>query len=139
MYVYRLCMLFPEMSCIYIQWKDFLKTLEIFAAWFIHYASLVKEIMLFLLLDGLLTNISIQLSRTFDKYVIIFKFSRQITNVMQPLNVSCIGWLNWVIKNMLQQQNFPDKQLFTKYMFINKLCATWDTGMKKDTISVALN
>ena len=63
---------------------------ETFAAWFNHFADFVKERPLLLLFDGHLTHISILIiKRALDKNIIIVKFPPHVTDVMQPLDVSC--------------------------------------------------
>ena len=65
---------------------------QAFPAWFNCFVDFVKERPLFLLFDGHLTHILIPvIKRTLDENIIIVKFSPHVTDVLQPLAVSCFG------------------------------------------------
>ena len=69
---------------------------ETFAAWFNHFADFVKERPLLLLFDGHLTHISIPvIKRALDENIIV-KFPPHVTDVLQPLDISCFGPLKQV-------------------------------------------
>ena len=69
---------------------------ETFAARFNHFADFVKERPLFLLFDGHLTHISIPvIKRALDENIIV-KFPPHVTDVLQPLDISCFGPLKQV-------------------------------------------
>ena len=99
---------------------------ETFPAWFNHFADFVKERSLLLLFDGHLTHILIPvIKRAFDKNIIIAKFPPHITDVLQPLDVSCFGRLKRASERRLHQRinGFGIKHPLIRSEFVNKLCA----------------
>ena len=108
---------------------------ETLAAWFNCFADFVKERPLLLLFDGQLTHISIPvIKRALDEDIIIVKFPPHVTDVLQPLDISCFGPLKWAWERRLHQRinEFGIKHLLTRSEFVNELCAIWNTGMKKE-------
>ena len=102
---------------------------ETFAACFNHFADFVQERPLLLLFDGHLTRISI-----LDKNIIIVKFPPHVTDVLQPLDISCFGPLKQVWERWLHQwiNKFGIKHPLKRSEFVNELCDIWNTGMKKE-------
>ena len=108
---------------------------ETFATWFNHFADFVKERPLLLLFDGHLTHISILIiKRALDKNIIIVQFPPHVTDVMQPLDVSCFEPLKRAWERWLHQQinEFGIKHPLTRSEFVNELRAIWNTSMKKE-------
>ena len=108
---------------------------ETFATWFNHFADFVKERPLLLLFDGHLTHISIPvIKRALDENITIVKFPPHVTDVLQPLDVSCFGPLKRAWQRGLHQRmnKFGIKHPLRRSEFVNELCAIWDTGMKKE-------
>ena len=107
---------------------------ETFAAWFSYFADFVKERPLLLLFDGHLTHISISvIKKALDENIIIVKFPPHVTDVLQPLDVSCFGPLKVWERRLHQRINeFGIKHPLTRSEFVNELCAIWNTGMKKE-------
>ena len=108
---------------------------ETFATWFNHFEDFVTERPLLLLFDGHLAHISIPIiKRALDKNIIIVKFPPHVTDVLQPLDVSCFGPLKRVWERQLYQwiNEFGIKHPLTRSEFVNELCAIWNTGMEKE-------
>ena len=68
-----------------------------------------------------------------EENIIIYKFPPHVTNVMQPLDVTCFGLLKRPWENRLQQRinELGIKQSLTRSKFV-KLCAIWGDGMKRE-------
>ena len=107
---------------------------EATVAWFNHFEDFVKEIPLLLLFDSHLPHILIPVIKTgLHQNIIIVKFPPHVTDVLQPLDVSCFGPLKRDLERRLHQciNKFGIKHLLTRSEFVNELCAIWSTGMKK--------
>lgn len=110
---------------------------DIFAEWFDQFADLVKERPLLLLFDGHLTHISIPvITRAIEEDIIIMKFPPHVTDVLQPLDVSCFGPLKKKWDELLQTRmnTFGPKDHLTKAEFVNQLCKIWHIGMNHDNV-----
>lgn len=108
---------------------------ETFAVWFEYFADFVKERPLLLLFDGHLTHISISvIKRALDDQIIIMKFPPHVTDVMQPLDVSCFGPLKraWDARLQRRVNEYGIKRPLTRSEFVNELCSIWNNGMKKE-------
>ena len=106
-----------------------------FASWFEIFKDNVKERPLLLLFDGHMTHISIPVIKTaLEENIIIYKFPPHVTDVMQPLDVTCFGPLKRAWENRLQRRinEFGIKQSLTRSEFVNELCAIWGDGMKRE-------
>ena len=110
---------------------------EVFSDWFNKFADLVKERPLLLLLDGHLTHISIPvISRALEENIIIMKFPPHVTDVLQPLDVSCFGPLKRKWEQLLHERVniFGPKHQLTKPDFVNQLCKVWTSGMNEENV-----
>ena len=108
---------------------------ETFAAWFNYFPDFVKERPLLLLFDGHLTHILIPvIKRALDENIIIVKLPPHLTDVLQPLNVSCFGPLKWEWERRLHEciNEFGIKHPLARSEFFNELYAIWNNGMKKE-------
>ena len=82
-----------------------------------------------------MTHISIPVIKTtLEENIIIYKFPPHVTDVMQPLDMTCFGPLKRAWENRFQQRinEFGIKQYLTRSKFVNELCVIWGDGMKKE-------
>ena len=110
---------------------------EVFAEWFEKFADNVKERPLLLLFDGHMTHISLSvIERALEEKIIIVKFLPHVTDVLQPLDVTCFGPLKRRWEQLLQERvnMFGAKSQLSKGDFVNQLCKVWKEGMKTDNI-----
>ena len=107
---------------------------KIFVKWFFKFAESVKEHPLLLLFNGHLTHISVPLITKALAENIILKFPPHMTDVLQPLDVSCFGPLKkeweWCLHKQISE--FSIKWPLTKCEFVNKICKIWKIGMKAE-------
>lgn len=76
-----------------------------FADWLRLVADKVKERPLLLLFNGHMTHISIPvIQRALEDNIIIVKFPPHVTNVLQPLDVACLGPLKRRWETLLQER-----------------------------------
>ena len=110
----------------------------VFAEWFEKFANFVKERPLLLLFDGHLTHISIPVIRlAIEENIVIIKLPPHVTDVMQPLDVSCFGPLKRRWEKLLHERvnTFGPKQQLTNSDFVNQLCKIWKDGMNKENVT----
>ena len=113
-------------------------TTEIFLGWFQKFSEEVKERPLLLIYDGHLTHISIELIEHARKEDIhIIKFPPHVTDVLQPLDVACIGPLKRKWETMLNErlnQLGASRSRLDKATFVEQLCKVWHDGLKPTNI-----
>ena len=68
--------------------------------------------------------------------VIIVKFPPYVTDILQPLDVTCFGPLKRRWEQLLQERVnlFAAKSQLSKEDFVNQLCKIWKDGMKESNI-----
>ena len=82
-----------------------------------------------------MTHISKPVIKTvLEENIIIYKFPPHVTDVMQLLDVTCFGPLKRASENRLQRRinDLGIKQSLTRSKFVNKICAIWRDGMKRE-------
>ena len=78
---------FIQSFCI-IGWMD----TEVFAEWFERFSNQITERPLLLLFDGHMTHVSLGvIKKALEDDIIIVKFPPHVTDILQPLDVSCFG------------------------------------------------
>ena len=110
---------------------------QVFAEWFKILTDKVKERPLLLLFDGHLTHISIPVIReALNQHIVILKFPPHVTDVLQPLDVTCFGPLKKKWEKLLHERinTFGAKHQLTKSDFVNQICKVWKLGMNKENI-----
>ena len=110
---------------------------DVFSEWFVKFANLVKERPLLLLFDGHMSHVSIDVIKlALSERIFILKFPPHVTDVLQPLDVSCFGPLKRKWDTMLQERTntFGSKCQMSKIDFISNVCSIWNQGMTKENI-----
>lgn len=108
---------------------------DTFAEWFDYFVNFVTDRPLLLLPDGQLTHVSIQVIRqAIEENIVLLKFPLHVTDVMQPLDVSCFRLLKHLWEKRLHQRinEHGIKNSLTKSEFVNELCGICTTGMKSE-------
>ena len=78
---------------------------QVFVEWFKIFTDKVKERPLLLLFDGHLTHISIPVIReALNQQIVILKFPPHVTDVLQPLDVTCFGPLKRKWEKLLHER-----------------------------------
>ena len=105
-----------------------------FVSWFNVFLEMVKEQPLLLLYDGHLTHISILVIKAALEQDVTLKFPPHVTDVLQPLDVTCFGPLKRIWEAWLQKRvnKFGIKYCLTRSEFVNLISAIWKEGMKKE-------
>ena len=117
----------------YLGWMD----CEVFTEWFDIFIKMVKDRSLLLLFDGHMTHITLPvIEKAMKGRVIIMKFPPQVTNTLQPLNVTCFGPLKICWEQLLQERVnlFAAKSQLSKEDFVNELCKIWKDGTRESNI-----
>ena len=66
--------------------------IEVFAEWFEQFSNQITKQPLLLLFDGHMTHVSLGvIKKALEDNIIIVKFLPHVTDVLQPLDVSCFG------------------------------------------------
>ena len=123
---------FIQSFCI-IGWMD----TEVFAEWFERFSNQITERPLLLLFDGHMTHVSLGvIKKALEDDIIIVKFPPHVTDVLQPLDVSCFGPLKRKWEMLLQERVnlFAARLQLSKGDFVNQLCKIWRDGLKPDNI-----
>ena len=111
----------------YLGWMDS----KVFAGWFNIFIKMVKDMPLLLLFDGHIIHITLPvIEKAMKERVIIVKFPPHVTNVLQPLDVTCPLKRHW--EQLLQERVnlFAAKYQLSKEDFVNQLCKIWKDSMK---------
>ena len=112
-------------------------TSDIFVVWFEIFCDEVKKRPLLLLLDGHLTHRYVPVTeRAMEEKIFILKFPPHVTDVLQPLDVTCFGELKreWERVLNLWVNKFGVKQSMRKGIFVNKILEIWYNGLKESNI-----
>ena len=92
---------------------------------------------LLLLFDGHMTHITLPvIEKAMKERVIIVKFPTHVTDILQPLDVTCFGPLKRRWEQLLQERVnlFAAKSQLSKEDFVNQLCKIWKDGMRESNI-----
>ena len=84
-----------------------------------------------------MTHVSLGvIKKALEDDIIIVKFLPHVTDVLQPLDVSCFGLLKRKWEMLLQEQVnlFAARLQLSKGDFVNQLCKIWRDGLKPDNI-----
>ena len=103
-------------------------TSEVFFLWFKNFCQKITEQPLLLLLDGHLSHVStevIQLAMV--ENIIILKFPAHVTDVLQPLDVSCFGPPKKKWSALLSHRSgfASARHALTKAEFVDEICSIW--------------
>ena len=78
---------------------------EVFAEWFDIFIKMVKDRPLLLLFDGHMTHITLPvIKKAMKEKVIIVKFPAHVTDVLQPLDLTCFGPLKRGWEQLLRER-----------------------------------
>ena len=78
---------------------------EVFAEWFDIVIKMVKDRPLLLLFDGHMTHNTLPvIEKAMKERVIIAKFPPHVTDILQPLDVTCFGSLKRCWEQLLQER-----------------------------------
>ena len=106
-----------------------------FKEWFFKFCTQVTDWPLLLLYDGHLTHVSIDVvEKAMAERIIIIKFPPHVTDVLQPLDVSCFGPLKREWDRLLHQRisTIGLKEPLRKPEFVNQISRIWHLGMKRE-------
>ena len=113
-------------------------TTEIFNEWFNKFCALVKERSLLLIFDGHMTHISITIiEKARNENIHILKFPPHVTDVLQPLDVTCFGPLKRKWEIMLNSRSNTlgsSRARLDKATFVDQICEVWHDGLKSSNI-----
>ena len=110
---------------------------EVFAEWCERFSSQITERPLLLLFEGHMTHVSLGvIKKALKDDIIIVKFPPHVTDVLQPLHVSCFGPLKRKWKILLKERVnlFAARSQLSEGDFVNHLCKIWRDGLKPDNI-----
>ena len=113
-------------------------TTDLFYDWFADaFCKSVKQRPLLLIYDGHLTHISIKLIRKAqEEQVMILKLPPHVTDILQPLDVTCFGPLKREWGNIMERWTsaFGEKTKMNKPTFLNNLSDVWFKGLTKENV-----
>ena len=110
---------------------------QVFTECFKIFTEKVKERPLLLLFDGHLTHISIPVViEALDQQIGILKFHSHLTDVLQPLDVTCFDLIKRKWEKLLHERvkSFGAKHQLRKSDFVNQICKILKLGMNKENI-----
>ena len=108
-----------------------------FAEWLDIFIKMVKDRPLLLLFDGHMTHITLPvIEKAMIERVVIVKFPPHVTDMLQPLDVTCFGPLKRHWEQLPQERVnlFVAKSQLSKEDFVNQLCKIWKDGMRDSNI-----
>ena len=108
---------------------------SVFANWFKLFCGFIKDRPLLLLYDGHLSHISlIVVQLALKENVIILKFPPYVTDVLQPLDVSCFGLIKRKWEKMLNDRitTYETRNRIDKSEFVDLLCKIWHDRLKPE-------
>ena len=112
-------------------------TTELFAEWFREFCEKVKERPLVLLYDGNLTHVSVAVMRKArEENITIIKFPLHVTDISQPLDVTCFGPLKREWEGVLEKwcSAFGSREPIRKATFVQNVCDIWYKGLSESNI-----
>ena len=113
-------------------------TTDVFSSWFDKFVKQITERPLLLIYDGHLTHVSIPvIELAMKENIIIFKFPPHVTDVLQPLDVTCFGPLKRMWEKCLNQ--WGPKEPVKKAQFVNLLDEIWHDGLSKPNIQAGFS
>ena len=117
-------------------------TSEVFSEWFHQFCDLVTERPLLLILGGHLTHVSIPvIMKGMEEDVTILKLPPHVTDVLQPLDVTCFRPLKRAWETMLNKwvNEFGAKEPIRKGIFVNKLGEVWHQGLSEANVKAGFS
>ena len=117
-------------------------TTDVFSSWFDKFVKKITERPLLLIYDGHLTHVSIPvIELAMKENIIILKFPPHVTDVLQPLDVTCFGPLKRVWEKCLNKwvNQWGPKEPVKKAQFVNLLGEIWHDGLSKPNIQAGFS
>ena len=112
-------------------------TSDVFGEWFNNFCEFVTERPLLLILDGHVTHVAIEyLLKAQEEGIHILKLPPHVTDLLQPLDVSCFGPLKRCWEEALNKwiNEFGVKEPIRKARFVEKLCEFWHKGLSPENV-----
>jgi len=112
-------------------------TTEVFEEWFTHFSREVKERPLLLVFDGHLSHVSVNvILKAMDEDITILKFPPHVTDLLQPLDVTCFGPLKRDWEKMLNEwcAAFGGTRPLRKQDFVEKLGQSWERALTPENV-----
>ena len=103
-------------------------TSEVFYTWLKKFSSRISQRPIVLLLDGHLSHVSAKVIRfAIDNNIILIKFPPHVTDILQPLDVSCFGPLKRKWSTLLSNRSSlaGNRRYLSKPDFVDELANMW--------------